>query len=252
MRERRTYIMEGKRLKALKVFSLAAAVTAVTAIAEASGAEVAGAVPDFTAGWKHLWKELMIDITVIGVLFALVTIYLLIANRRRSPDEVGKGKKLTPLAAFGWVFIPAFIFMADDIFLAAKNFELWQVYRTVPKGAYEIEVEGYMWGFDVKYPDGITSYNEMRVPAGTPVKVNLKSRDVVHSFFIPDFKVKWDMVPGMDTYLWFYPKETGEHVMTCAEYCGMLHSSMFGKVIVLPPDEFNKWVSENKAKGGKI
>lgn len=213
-------------------------------------AQAAAQPPDLLEGWNELWRELMIDITVIGLLFAAVTVYLLIRYRRRRSDEEGSGKELKPLAAFGWVMIPAFLFMADDIFLAAKNFELWNQMRTVPKDAYEISVEGYMWGWDVTYPEGVQTNNEMFVPAGRPIKVKIHSRDVVHSFFIPDFRVKWDAVPGMETYIWFYPKEPGEHVMTCAEYCGMLHSGMHGKVKVVPAEEFQEWLkkqSDNKA-----
>jgi len=81
----------------------------------------------------------------------------------------------------------------------------------------------------------------------------MTSRDVVHSFFLPDFKVKEDLMPGRVTYLWFYPKEPGEHLITCAEYCGVIHSSMMGTVIAMPQDEFNKWIEAEKkasAEGG--
>src|SRR3989304_8814802 len=129
-------------MKIQKRLTLAALLFApVAALAEGGS----GGVPDITEGWNHLWRELMIDITVIGVIFALITVYLLIKYRRRRSDEEGKGVKLTQLASAGWVFIPAFIFMADDIFLAAKNFELWNKMREGPRGAYEVKVEGFMW-----------------------------------------------------------------------------------------------------------
>jgi len=220
-------------MKIQKRLTLAALLFApVAALAEGGS----GVVPDITAGWNHLWKELMIDITVIGVIFALITIYLLIKYRRRRSDEEGKGVKLTQLASVGWVFIPAFIFMADDIFLAAKNFELWNKMREVPEGAYEVKVEGYMWGWDITYPEGATATNELRVPVGKAIKVNISSRDVLHSFFIPDYR---------NTYLWFSANEAGEHVMTCAEYCGTMHSGMYGKVIVMPEAEFQEWLKAN-------
>jgi cytochrome c oxidase subunit 2 len=209
-------------------------------------------IPDPREGWDELWRELMIDIIIIGVIFAAVTIYLLIRYRRRHPDEVGNARELSPLAAFGWVIIPAFVFMADDLFLAAKSFDLWNKYRNVPPNPLVIDAEGYMWGWDFMYQEGITTTNELRVPAGRHIKIRLTSRDVVHSFFIPDYRVKWDSVPGKENYLWFYPKNTGEHIITCTEFCGALHSNMFGKVIAMPEDEFNRWIEENKAKGGGI
>ena len=238
-----------KHLTAIKASSLTAALSffAFTAVA----AEEAG-IKDPTEGWGELWGELMIDITVIGIVFAAVTLYLLIAYRRRRAGEDGKGRRLTPLAAFGWVVIPVFAFLADDIYLGAKNFELWNTYRKVPENALVIQVEGAMWSWDFRYPDGTMATNELRVPAGTPVHLKMTSRDVVHSLFIPDFHVKWDVIPGKETYLWFYPKEAGEHVFTCTEFCGAMHSGMYGKVIVMPQEEFSKWKESNKAKGGTV
>lgn len=235
--------MKGKILKT----------TAFTLPALAFGASAgAESVPDLKHGWNELWNEMMVDITVIGVIFALITLYLLLKYRRKHPQEEGRGSSLSPLAAFGWVIIPTFVFMADDIFLAAKNFELWNNYRNVPKNSYVVEVEGAMWSWDFKYQEGIKTTNELRVPAGRPIHVKMTSRDVVHSFSIPDLRVKWDVVPGKETYLWFYPKEAGEHVLTCTEFCGMLHSGMHGKVIAMPEKEFNKWIEENKPKGGAV
>ena len=108
----------------------------------------------------------------------------------------------------------------------------------------------YMWGWEIEYSEGIKTQNEMRVPAGRPVHVKLKSRDVIHTLFMPDFRVKWDALPGTVQYLWFYPTKVGEHVMTCTEFCGTLHSSMHGKVIVMTEDDFSRWVEENKPKQG--
>lgn len=209
------------------------------------------AVPDLTAEWHELWHELMIDIVVIGIFFAVVTLYLLIKYRRKNPDDVGSGEELSPMSALGWVLIPLFVFMADDIYLAAKNFELWNKYRTVPENSYVINVEAGMWSWDFKYPDGFTNTNELVVEVGRPVKVNLTSRDVVHSFFIPDYKTKWDAVPGKTNYLWFNPKEVGEHVLTCTEFCGAMHSKMYGKVIVKSTADFNSWIA-NKRKENNI
>ena len=210
----------------------------------------AGAIPDTREGWDHLWAEVLIDIVVLGVLFAVVAVYLLIRFKRKSPDDTGSASKLSPLAAFGWVVIPVSVFMADDIFLALKNFDLWSHYRNVPKGAYELEVESYMWGYNIKYPEGIITNNELRVPVGRPIHVKLSSPDVIHTLFIPDLRVKWDALPGRQTYLWFYPREAGEHVMTCTEYCGTLHSGMHGKVIMMPQQEFSKWIDTTMAEQG--
>ncbi|HHL39798.1 MAG TPA: cytochrome c oxidase subunit II [Deltaproteobacteria bacterium] len=231
-------------LRALAAGAAALSLPAAPALASA-GAATAGALADTKAGWDHLWRELMIDITVIGLVFAAVTLYFLVVYRRRRPDDEGGSFRLGTLGAFGWVLIPAFIFMADDIFLAAKNFELWNDYRNVPDDAYVVEVEGSMWSWEVRYPEGAVS-DELVVAVGRPVKVKLTSTDVVHSFFIPDLRLKWDMVPGRTTYVWFPAGETGEHVITCAEYCGTLHSGMHTKLRIVPRDEFERFIEENK------
>lgn len=212
-----------------------------------------GEIPDIPGGWTHLFNEMLLDITVIGVIFAAVTIYFLIRYRRRYSGQEGSPPKLSVAAAVGWALIPAFIFMADDLYLAAEGWTLYNDYRTVPENAYEVKLEGAMWSWNFKYPEGVETINELRVPAGTPVVVRMTSRDVVHSFFLPDFKVKEDLMPGRVTYLWFYPKEPGEYLITCAEYCGVIHSSMKGTVIAMPQDEFNKWIEAEKkasAEGG--
>ncbi|MBI5885626.1 MAG: cytochrome c oxidase subunit II [Deltaproteobacteria bacterium] len=217
-----------------------------TAIVLSAASRAEARSPDITAGWHELWREVIWDISIIGALFAAITLYLLVRYRRSRAQKNGTGNPLTPLAAIGWVLIPVFVFLADDIFLAAKNYDLWNQYRAVPENAYVVDVEAGMWSWDFRHPDGFIETNELRVAVGRPVHIRLTSRDVVHSFFIPDYKVKWDAVPGKTNYLWFNPVEPGEHVVTCTEFCGTLHSSMFGKVIVMPQAEFDTWLEAKR------
>ncbi len=208
-------------------------------------------VSDPAEGFHHLWEEVMIDIFAIGIIFSLITIYLLIKYRRRYEGQEGSPPKLTKISRVGWVLIPVFIFMADDLFIAAEGWTLWNTYRTPPENSYEIELESAMWSWNFTYPDGVEAMNELRVPVGTPILLRMTSRDVVHSLFLPDFKVKEDSMPGRVTYMWFLPKDAGEYVMTCAEFCGVMHSMMHGKVIVMEENDFNTWMAEEKAKLGK-
>src|SRR4030066_2103165 len=142
-----------------------------------------GEIPDIPGGWTHLFNEMLIDITVIGIIFAAITIYFLIRYRRRYAGQEGKPPKLSVAQAIGWALIPAFIFMADDLYLAAEGWTVYNDYRTVPENAYEIKLEGQMWSWNFKYPEGVEAINELRVPVGTPILVRMTSRDVVHSFF---------------------------------------------------------------------
>lgn len=216
----------------------------------ASEGKAGGKIPDNVAGWDHLWNEMMTDIIIIGVVFAAIILYFMFRYRRSRPEQEGEGSKirLSAAAAIGWAIIPAFLFMADDFYLAAKGWALYNDFRTVPENAYEIKLESSMWNWSFAYPEGVSTMNELRVPVGTPVLVRMISKDVVHSMFLPDFRVKEDSMPGRVTYLWFYPKTAGEHVITCAEFCGFNHNAMKGKLIAMPKEEFTKWIEEEKQK----
>jgi cytochrome c oxidase subunit 2 len=100
-----------------------------------------------------------------------------------------------------------------------------------------------MWNFSFRYENGKES-PELVVPVNIPVKVNLVSIDVLHSLFIPAFRLKSDMVPGMDKMMWFLPQREGQYDLYCAEYCGLQHSAMTTVVKVLPPEEFQDWYAD--------
>jgi cytochrome c oxidase subunit 2 len=217
-------------------------------LAALPAAAAAANIQDPAAGWDELWREYLVDVGIIFVVFAALGAWFMLRYRRRAPDEQGSGPRLSTAAAVGWVVIPVFVFMADDFFLAGRTWQLWKVYREVPADRLEIKLDAAMWRWDFTYPNGAQTTNELRVPAGKPVMLRMTSRDVVHSLYLPDFRVKEDSMPGRVTYLWFYPRESGEHVITCAEYCGMMHSRMVGKVIVLPPEEFNAWYEAETAR----
>jgi cytochrome c oxidase subunit 2 len=125
---------------------------------------------------------------------------------------------------------------------------LWNNYRNVPTDRLEVKLESGMYSWDYTYPNGVRTQNELVVPAGKPILLRMTSRDTLHSHYIPDFRVKEDSMPGRVTYLWFYPKAPGEHVVSCTEFCGVMHSYMTGKVIVRTPDEFKTWYDQEAAK----
>lgn len=107
---------------------------------------------------------------------------------------------------------------------------------------YEINVIGQQWNWQIQYQHGKTFTNELFVPRGRPVKLVMTSKDVLHSFFIPEFRVKADTVPGQFTTLRFQPTKVGLYNIFCAEYCGTSHSKMIGKVHVMEPEDFQKWI----------
>ncbi len=209
-------------------------------------------INDPAPGFDKLWHEVLVDISIMGILFAAVTLWFLIKYRRKSPDQVGDGPKLSPATAVGWAVIPAFIFMADDFYLAANGWQLWNSYRQVPADRMEIKLESGMYSWDYTYPNGVQTQSELRVPAGKPIMLRMTSRDTIHSHFLPRYRVKEDSMPGRVTYLWFYPKDEDvgddDNLVTCTEYCGIMHSYMVGKVIVMAPDDFKQWYEGESAK----
>ena len=115
--------------------------------------------------------------------------------------------------------------------------------RQVPSGAMEITAYAQMWKFSYEYPDGRIT-DTLVVPIGKPVKLNLVSRDVLHSFYVPAFRLKEDMVPGKENnFLWFEATKLGRFDVLCAEYCGQLHSFMLSSVTVVTDSQYEEWLT---------
>ncbi|TCS62645.1 cytochrome c oxidase subunit II [Varunaivibrio sulfuroxidans] len=229
--------------------TLGSAFVAASAFAEGTGADgSADGFPDPAAGWDHLWKEVLTDITVIGVVFMIAALYMLIKFRAKSPDQVGGGRKLTAAQAVAWALIPASLFMADDFFLAANGWTQWNVQRRVPANAMEIKVTGQQWYWSFEYPDG-TETDQLVVPIGQPIVLRMSSDDVIHSFGMPAYRVTEDVMPGRITYIWFNPDKPMDTVVTCREFCGMNHSVMYTKVRAVPQKDYEAWLKKQAAAG---
>jgi cytochrome c oxidase subunit 2 len=120
----------------------------------------------------------------------------------------------------------------------------YSVYNSLtrtPADAYEVRVIGKQWLWQFQYDDGKTTVNELYVPVNKPVKLVMTSDDVLHSFFIPNFRVKQDVVPGMYSSVWFEANVPGKHQVYCTEYCGTSHSQMLAQVIVLSDQQWADW-----------
>ncbi|QJB56726.1 cytochrome c oxidase subunit II [Pseudodesulfovibrio sp. zrk46] len=143
-----------------------------------------------------------------------------------------------------WTGLPTIIVLG----LFWTGWTSFQAMRTIPEGAMEVQVEGRMWSWLFTYENG-KSAPELVVPVNTPIKLNLKARDVIHSFYIPAMRVKWDMVPGMDTEVWFESDKTGEFDIFCAEYCGLKHADMLAVLRVVEQGTFDIWINETKKSG---
>ena len=119
--------------------------------------------------------------------------------------------------------------------------------RNVPPGALQVTAVARMWSFSFQYANGKTS-SKLYVPVGRPVQVNLESRDVLHGFYMPAFRIKRDTVPGMKNHVWFVATKPGSYDIFCSEYCGTNHSAMISSAEAIPPEQFEKWLAGEKGE----
>ncbi len=115
----------------------------------------------------------------------------------------------------------------------------------LPKDALEIKATAQKWFWTFDYPNGANSLNNLVVPVGKPVRLLMSSQDVIHSFYVPDFRIKMDVLPNRYTITWFEATEPGEYDLFCAEYCGKGHSEMLGKVIVKSEVDYKVWLEQS-------
>lgn len=143
-----------------------------------------------------------------------------------------------------WSVVPLIIFLV----VFAWGWVIYHDMRTMPKNALEIQVTGKQWAWIAEYKNGVTA-TEITVPVNKDVKLILGSEDVIHSFFIPSFRIKQDAVPGRYQAIWFKAEKLGEFHVFCTELCGTSHSSMITKLKVVPQEDFDKWLIEESEVG---
>src|SRR5262249_39321180 len=122
--------------------------------------------------------------------------------------------------------------------------------RVAPENAMEVYVTAKQWMWIATYPSGGGSTGDIVVPVGKPIKLIMTSRDVIHSFYVPEFRVKQDVIPGRFTTAWFEVTEAGVYSILCAEYCGTGHSTMRGNLIALAPVDYEKWLRGPRMEAG--
>ena len=182
-------------------------------------------------------------VMLIGI--TIVMIYFVIRyNRKRCPVPESQKDDNFWLETT-WTIIPTIIVLM----MFWYGWEGYLSLRRVPDGAMPIQANARMWSWLFTYENGKTS-DKLYVPVGQPIKVKLIADDVLHSFFVPAFRVKRDCVPGMETYVWFVADEAGSYDLFCAEYCGVAHSSMVTTVEALPEAEFAAWLQGTDEAAG--
>lgn len=177
--------------------------------------------------------------TFFTVLIAALVVGFAIKYRRRHADEVGSDFHESALLEVTWTVIPLIIVLITFVWGAKVYFRLYRP----PAGAVEYHVTGKQWMWKTQHPTGQREINDLHLPVGQPVKLTMTSEDVIHSFYIPAFRAKADVIPGRYTTMWFTPTRPGVYHLFCAEYCGTEHSRMIGSVTVLESDAYQKWLA---------
>jgi cytochrome c oxidase subunit 2 len=174
----------------------------------------------------------------VGLLVAVLLIYFAIRYRRRPgapPPSPSRGNLPLELV---WTVVPLGIFMAFFVWGAKVYFD---AYRP-PDDALVVYGIGKQWMWKFQHPEGQREINELHVPVGRPVQVLLTSEDVIHSFFVPEFRVHMDVLPGRYTSVWFEATKADTYHLFCSQYCGTGHATMVGRVIALEPRDYERWL----------
>jgi cytochrome c oxidase subunit 2 len=199
--------------------------------------------PDQASTFASRVDALYFFLVALTVFFTLLIAGLLavfaIQYRRRSDDE-RPGHVLEPKALeIAWIAVPLAIVVVVFFWSA----HLYVSMNRPPANALDVYVVGKRWMWKVQHLTGQREINELHVPVGVPIRLNLTSEDVIHSFFVPAFRVKKDAVPGRYNVAWFQATRPGTYHLFCAEYCGTKHSGMIGSVVVMEPARFQAWLA---------
>lgn len=196
------------------------------------------------------FDEIFFVLTALSVFFTVLVFSMIVifAIRYRAASKVERGKPITHNTKLEIIIIGFLSVVGLGVFFwSAKPYAT--IYGAPPANAQKIYVIGKQWMWEIQHPDGIRENDALHLPLGRPVQLILISQDVIHSFFVPAFKVKRDVVPGMYNSVWFIPTKLGKFRLFCAQYCGAFHSQMTGWVTVMKPRDFAAWEAAGGSSG---
>jgi cytochrome c oxidase subunit 2 len=201
-------------------------------------------VPDLASQEGELVDQMFTaQIYVIAFIFSLIVVlmlYSVVVFRRKPGDESeGPNIKGNTTLEIVWTVIPLIVVMGFGVWGASHLNEI----TAAAPDEMVVEVTGFQFGWRFDYPDAGVSSSELYLPKGRQIHFKLTSTDVIHSFWVPEFRIKQDAVPGRWTELRVTPTETGKFNVRCAEMCGYAHSAMLAPVVVVEPDQFDAWLA---------
>jgi cytochrome c oxidase subunit 2 len=181
---------------------------------------------------------------------ALVVCVLVIAfawrYRHNAPARRPRPRLRSPWLETAWTVAPLLVFLGLFAWSARDYLRLY----APPANALPVQVVAKQWMWKLQHRNGHREINELHVPLGQPVELTMASQDAIHSFYVPAFRIKQDVLPGRTTRLWFTATQLGEYRIFCAEYCGSQHSHMLGRVVVMRPQDYARWLASGTGQPG--
>jgi len=194
----------------------------------------------------HQVDALYLALTLISLFFMaavfLPILFFCIKYRRGSPADRSHPSTGSNLIELGWTTLPTLMGLALFGWGAIDYFRI----ERKPDNAIEVQVVGKQWMWKIQHAEGKREINELHIPVDETIALRLTSQDVIHSFFVPAFRVKQDVVPGKYTSEWFKPTRTGEYHIFCSQYCGTQHAQMIGRVVVMQAQAYERWLKSGE------
>ncbi|MCA1633178.1 MAG: cytochrome c oxidase subunit II [Acidobacteria bacterium] len=200
-----------------------------------------------------LYLYLVLLTLAFTLLITAAIVFFAVKYRRRSPGELPRPRAGSLVLEVTWTIIPLMIAMTIFVWGASVYFRLYRA----PQQAMEVFVVGKQWMWKFQHATGQREINELHIPVGSRIKLTMTTEDVIHSLYIPAFRIKMDVVPGRYTQTWFEPTKAGRYYLFCTEYCGTNHSGMGGYIEVMEPAAYQQWLSGGgsesaAAQGAKV
>ncbi len=204
--------------------------------------------PEAASEISHEVDALMLYVLGVAIFFSVLisTLIVYFSIKYRFPTSADRSKPVSSniLLEIVWTGIP--LLLALTMF--AWGSRLFIRMHEPPPDAMDIYVIGKQWMWKMQHPGGQREINELHVPIGRSVRLRMTSQDVIHSFFVPAFRLKQDVLPGRTTFAWFAATRAGRYHLFCSQYCGTSHSAMVGWVEAMPPADYQRWLSDNAGR----
>jgi cytochrome c oxidase subunit 2 len=183
----------------------------------------------------------LVGMTVVGLVLVLLLVCGFSLRYRKPVHPVAEQVEGSTLLEATWTIIPLGIFLVTFVWGALLYFRIY----TPPANSMNVYIVGKQWMWKAEHPGGQHEINELHVPVGRPIQLTLISQDVFHSYSLPEFRVKREVIPGRYTTVWFEATNPGTYHLFCTQYCGTDHSKMVGEVTAMLPEDYKKWTEQS-------